>query len=257
MNPWNTKMIIEFDENYANQIRDYYQSSRFKGYKKEKQKELRSKLIKPNLAFKYLEDKYNEGYGIKVLARHIGLSYTQLRVLMEMDEINICIRRGQNVVTDKVIDFRSKRVQGDKNPWHNWPKRDPESHKKTTSRGVQGYYQRKWDNELVWLRSSWEYTYAKWLDTQNIKWQFETKQFKFSNGEFYRPDFWILDESSECLYIVEIKGYFDCRAYKHKLLEEEFNIKTILIKDISKYLQQSYRKELEEWKQLRKLSKDV
>lgn len=51
------------------------------------------------------------------------------------------------------------------------------------------------------MRSSWEVRYAKYLDLQGIKWEYEP-QFKLSNNRIYSPDFRLEDGS-----IVEIKGY--------------------------------------------------
>jgi len=63
----------------------------------------------------------------------------------------------------------------------------------------------------IWMRSSWEIAYAKWLDKKDIKWLYEPKAFKVSyriNGNIkngtYRPDFY-LPETDE---YIEIKGWW-------------------------------------------------
>lgn len=53
------------------------------------------------------------------------------------------------------------------------------------------------------MRSSWEVLYAKYLDSLNIKWLYEPKQFQLSSGKRYWPDFY-LPELNE---YHEIKGY--------------------------------------------------
>ena len=49
-------------------------------------------------------------------------------------------------------------------------------------------------NKKIWMRSSWEVAYAKWLDKQKIEWLYEHKAFhvgesKKWNGTTYCPDF--------------------------------------------------------------------
>ena len=53
------------------------------------------------------------------------------------------------------------------------------------------------------MRSSYELFYAKWLDEQNIKWEYEPT-FRLSNSKMFAPDFRLEDGG----IIVEIKGYF-------------------------------------------------
>lgn len=50
------------------------------------------------------------------------------------------------------------------------------------------------------LRSSYELFYARWLDDQGIKWEYEPK-FKLSNGKTFSPDFRL-----ETGVIIEVKG---------------------------------------------------
>lgn len=53
----------------------------------------------------------------------------------------------------------------------------------------------------IMMRSSWERTFANLLDLDDIKWGYETKWFKFSNGKRYLPDFYL----SEFNLYVEVK----------------------------------------------------
>ena len=58
----------------------------------------------------------------------------------------------------------------------------------------------------VYLRSSYELEYAKYLDAMNIKWKQNTESFIYiwkNDKHKYYPDFYLIDEN---LYI-EIKGY--------------------------------------------------
>lgn len=52
------------------------------------------------------------------------------------------------------------------------------------------------------VRSSYELFYARWLDQEKIKWQYEPS-FKLSNGKMFSPDFKLEDG-----VIIEIKGYW-------------------------------------------------
>ena len=64
-------------------------------------------------------------------------------------------------------------------------------------RGKGGYYNK------IWMRSSYELSYAKYLDKHQIVWEYEPKAFDLGNIT-YRPDFY-LPEIDE---YIEIKGWF-------------------------------------------------
>jgi len=53
------------------------------------------------------------------------------------------------------------------------------------------------------MRSSWEIKYARYLDSKNIKWQYEPKTFDLGDST-YTPDFY-LPETNE---YIEIKGWW-------------------------------------------------
>lgn len=59
----------------------------------------------------------------------------------------------------------------------------------------------------IWMRSSWEVAYAKWLDQQGTAWKYEPKFFSIGKGrwtgETYTPDFYLLVEKK----YVEVKGH--------------------------------------------------
>ena len=66
------------------------------------------------------------------------------------------------------------------------------------------------------LRSSWELTFAKYLDGKGLSWKYEPESFETSHG-FYTPDFWVEELNS----YVEVKGYFRDENSKQKF--EEFS----------------------------------
>lgn len=56
------------------------------------------------------------------------------------------------------------------------------------------------------FNGSWEFKYAQWLDSQNIKWRQPKESFSytFENKEHrYTPDFYLINENC----YIEIKGY--------------------------------------------------
>jgi len=61
----------------------------------------------------------------------------------------------------------------------------------------------------IWMRSSWEIKYAKYLDKNNIKWLYESKTFDLGNTT-YTPDFYLPEFN---LYI-EVKGWWRDDAKK-------------------------------------------
>jgi len=76
------------------------------------------------------------------------------------------------------------------------------------------------------MRSSWEVAYAKYLDKQGIKWQYEPKTFDLGKTT-YTPDFYLPDSDT----YVEIKGYFRNKA-KIKIslfrkIYKNFNLKIL------------------------------
>lgn len=97
-----------------------------------------------------------------------------------------------------------------------------------SGRGIKGWY---YSNIAGWvyLRSSYEFAYAKWLDKENINWRINKKYFIYSwkNKERkYYPDFFIVDSG---IY-VETKGFkTEIDEAKWKSLD---NLKVLYKKDL-------------------------
>ncbi|HRP37975.1 MAG TPA: hypothetical protein PLS50_09285, partial [Candidatus Dojkabacteria bacterium] len=124
---------------------------------------------------------------------------------------------------------------------------------KSNARGVQGYYLNQSTNELVWLRSSYEYIFAKWLDRTKHNWKMEMAYYKIGHS-IYRPDFFIHDAEWNLIKIVEIKGYWDSNANKALLLNEQLkNIDVVIVRDIEQFIEGNglYEHQLKEWKEKR------
>lgn len=70
--------------------------------------------------------------------------------------------------------------------------------------------------------------YARYLDSQNVNWKYESQTFELENCT-YTPDFFIYDKNNNLKEIVEVKGFenYDFKR-KWKMFEEihpnEFNI---------------------------------
>lgn len=201
-----------------------------------------------------IKEYYDKGYGLKVIARNLNTSYTKVRQLFP--KIKIDIRRGQDVCTPITKQFRKKKAifESKNEIGFNNPSIRRKSLK--TGRGVQGFYFNKSLGKYVWLRSTYEYIFAKWLDRTNHKWDVEVQSFRLPNNELYRPDFFILGDNCNILSIIEIKGYWDNRAYKVNILDSILDIDVVIISDVTEFLPKdsTYIKELKHWKTERKIN---
>lgn len=74
-----------------------------------------------------------------------------------------------------------------------------------SGRGHKTWYQSVIAGD-VYLRSTYELEYVKWLDCNNIRWKQNSTKFPYHwNGviRYYYPDFFLIDMNK----YVEIKGY--------------------------------------------------
>jgi len=78
------------------------------------------------------------------------------------------------------------------------------------------------------MRSSYEIAYAKYLDKNNIKWQYESKTFDLGYAT-YTPDFYLPNQDK----YIEIKGYWRDDA-KKKFKEFKNKYKEIVIEVLTK-----------------------
>jgi hypothetical protein len=83
------------------------------------------------------------------------------------------------------------------------------------------------------MRSTWEVKYAKWLDKQGTKWQYESKTFDLGNTT-YTPDFYLPETDT----YVEIKGWWrDDAKEKFELFRKKYysmNIILLMKKELKK-----------------------
>lgn len=89
------------------------------------------------------------------------------------------------------------------------------------NRGYAGFYGEHY------LRSSYEYAYAKYLDYHNIPWSYEDSTFDLGYKN-YKPDFFFYNQNGEIEKIVEIKSRNEkAKADAKKalgLIKERYNI---------------------------------
>lgn len=215
--------------------------------------------INYNIVLYFITDKYyNNGQGIKSIIKDYNLpvTYSVLRFYM-INIFNIRLRKN-NEITDFLRKRRSdKAINEKKNKIGIFDETIQKNNKIKISnkRGVQGYYYNISKNKYVWLRSSWEYIYAKWLDKNNYNWDIEIKTYNLGDI-IYRPDFFIFDENENIIKIIEVKGYWKDKLYKFNLLKEKItNIEIILVDKINSYTLNNLKYELKEWKNIRILNK--
>lgn len=94
-----------------------------------------------------------------------------------------------------------------------------------SGRGKKCWYESKIAGR-VYVRSTYELEYVKWLDSNNINWKGNKEKFEYQwegKTRYYYPDFYLIDE--DCY--IEIKGFetkkdkekWKCFPYKLKILK--------------------------------------
>lgn len=211
-----------------------------------------------------LEKKYNDGLGYKLIVKYINIpEFTYTRCRKVLKDLGIEVRTGCNVITDNLKRVRSENAKVN-NYFKDWPSLKPELIR-NSKRFIGGYYFNKSKNKDVYLRSSWEYAYALWLDKQNIEWDMEVQQYDLGDGVKYLPDFFIY-EGGKLVKVVEIKSTFyytsQDRMKKFYKFQELFrdSLKIEVIKDLSEILKlnghRSKSSLAKEWKKNRGLSNE-
>ena len=56
----------------------------------------------------------------------------------------------------------------------------------------------------IWMRSTWEISFAKWCDKNKILWEYEKKSFNLGKNCTYTPDFYLFNYDK----YIEVKGYW-------------------------------------------------
>lgn len=149
--------------------------------------------------------KYLPGSGVEGWNKGLTKD-TDLRVRLSSEslkrsiELNGCKLKGRKLSPQHILKISLGAQRGIKNgTWNlgnSWVKR---------------YEYQSLMNGKVYLMGKWELEYAKYLDSSGIKWERNTKKFRYvsdllpneSKIGYYIPDFYLVDEDS----YVEIKGY--------------------------------------------------
>ncbi|MCD8508720.1 MAG: restriction endonuclease [Bacillus sp. (in: Bacteria)] len=85
------------------------------------------------------------------------------------------------------------------------------------NRGYAGFY------KGYYLRSSYEYAYAKYLDYFSVSWSYEDRDFDIEY-KIYKPDFFFYNEIGQIIKIVEIKS-------RHKIAKNQALMALNVIKE--------------------------
>jgi hypothetical protein len=81
----------------------------------------------------------------------------------------------------------------------------------------------------IWMRSSWEVAYAKYLDRKDIKWVYEPETFDLGKYN-YRPDFYLPENDT----YIEIKGrWYKNAKTKVNLFKQIYNIHLLILEGIN------------------------
>lgn len=173
-----------------------------------------SELIKLRIANKARSREYRRGYkretwicekiskaltGRKFSDKHIEnikKSWTEDRRKKAGDRQRT---RPMKMTKDELSQWRSKTMTGWGNPMFGKPPRHGKKEK----------------YKEIWFRSSWEVRVAKFLDLNEIIWEYEPETFLVSERLSYTPDFYLLEFG---VYL-EVKGYF-----RNERALEKFNL---------------------------------
>lgn len=195
----------------------------------------------------WLQEYYHvKGMGIKSLIKKFDLpfTYSVFRTILIVTKHQM---HSDTVANDWLKECRKNKVKkemADGTGWFGDSVIRSHVHK-----GKQGKYFNKSRQKFVHLRSSYEYIYAKWLDSIGADWDIEVKGFKLKSGSWYKPDFFIY-ENGILVKIVEVKGWKDERFDKVQLLREELpdiEIVTVLGDEIKAYTE-TPKETIAEWK---------
>jgi hypothetical protein len=203
---------------------------------------------------------YEKEYGIKYMIKYLELPITYSVLRFSLIEIFNIKLRSYNEITNHIHKIRKEKALKEiknKTGWGSQESIDKVKSKNSIARGIQGYYLNKSLNKYVWLRSSWEYIFAKWIDNKNMVWDVECKTYNINEQIIYKPDFFIFDEVRDITkikQIIEIKGYWKDKVYKYEEIKKylkDDKIQFSLITDITPYSEIGVKKDIKEWKQKR------
>lgn len=150
----------------------------------------------------------------------------------------ICGKKLKNYGSKKCKNCYMKLMGGKNNPNYGNHKIAGKNHPMYGKISHHGKGQRY---KNIYMRSSWELIFAKWLDESNICWEYEPKAFPVCytyNGQFkqgtYRPDFYL----PKLNLWIEVKGWWrDDALFKFNAFLSQYadlKVKLITIKNFDK-----------------------
>lgn len=73
------------------------------------------------------------------------------------------------------------------------------------------------------MDSRWEAVTAYHFDKIKVKWVYNERGFKLSDGRYYYPDFFLYKKNGEFSHLIEVKGYFrESNRLKFELFKKEY-----------------------------------
>lgn len=206
-----------------------------------------------NIANNFLKDKYLiDKIGIKSLIKEYNLPLTYSKLRYYLTKILDVSLRSSSEITPWLRSKRSEKCKKEFNSNSGWYSDNVV--RKNSKRGYQGYYYSTVQEQYVWLRSSYEYIYAKYLDSINVNWKIEFKSYKLITNETYKPDFFIFDDNNNLIKIVEVKGWWKNRLHKYYLLKKQLNtidMELLKLEELKIYTS-NFDYDVQYWKETRK-----
>lgn len=143
---------------------------------------------------------------LKYAEKYKGKTYEEIHGIEKANELKKKISesligksKGKALTLEKELERRKKISETMKN--------NPKAGglREGSGRGVKTWYESKIAGK-VYLRSTYELEYAKWLDNNNVNWKQNSNSFEYffnNKNRKYYPDFYLIDE--DCY--VETKGF--------------------------------------------------
>lgn len=163
--------------------------------------------------------RFKDGESVSSISRDIRVYRGRIQWVLESNGVE-CIRRRKN----KILEFRVEKELFEEDERRLLMRMYSESvsidrmarELRTNRTKILRYLlmkglsmdRRGWKKKFFYkgvvFKSSWEVKVAKWLDSMNIRWEYETEAFETSVG-WYWPDFKLIGMGE----YLEVKGYLD------------------------------------------------
>ena len=156
---------------------------------------------------KHPKSEFKKGKNHIMYGTHLSKKTRKLLSKINTGEGNGFFGKHHTLKTRKKMSGRGPDASGENN--HMYGKPSP----KGSGRSIGCHYRSPLQGK-VWLRSTYELGYAKYLDSKRVLWKHEHRTFTLSNGTSYTPDF----------YLVKKKKYVEIKGYTSKIAQEKMNL---------------------------------